>query len=536
MTRHVSPVTSRVTWHPSLCYFIGVTESPAWRQALTILAGTTLLRLAIGAVVPLFPDETYYWDWSRTLMAGYFDHPPMIALFVRAGTAILGDHAIGVRLFSILAGTGAIYAVALTSRELGGDGAAKLAVLLLCCMPLAAVGFVLATPDAPMLCAVSWAIYASVRALNAPEGGDRGAAARWWLVAGLAIGCAMASKYTSILVPASIALACVLHPRLQNKFGERGPYLAVVVASLVLAPVLLWNWRHDWVSFKFQLGHGLGQPQGGVLAALNRELELLGGQVGLLSPILFFYVVRAIKRSFEPTPDGVRLVLGVTASCCLAFFVYSATHRRAEANWPAIAWIPAVILLATEPVGTDRSERWLKRGLLLGGVLSAIVCIHAVHPVIPLRADRDQVAKAYGWELLASVVDRHLDPSMKRPSAGNDLYVAAERYQDASELAYHMKSHPRVYSLNLLGRANQYDLWTTFAEHAGAGSGMILVLDDEKGEPKEIRKLSCCFHIDSGESVALMRGDDFVTRKRLWFLSQWNGEWPQRAQPFPWTE
>jgi hypothetical protein len=93
-----------------------------------------------------------------------------------------------------------------------------------------------------------------------------------------------------------------------------------------------------------------------------------------------------------------------------------------------------------------------------------------------------------------------------------------------------------VYSLNLVGRSNQYDLWVTFNERAGLGAGMILVLDDQKGEPREIRKLSCCFHVDPGESVALMRGDSFVTRKRLWFLSQWNGEWPARAQPFPWTQ
>lgn len=512
-----------------------MTDSRAWRQALLILAGTTLLRLAIGATVPLFPDETYYWDWSRTLMAGYFDHPPVIAVLVRAGTAIFGDHAIGVRFFSILAGTGAIYAVALTSRELAGDGAARLAVLLLSCMPLAAVGLILATPDAPMLCAASWALYAVVRAVS-PDGGRARSTLGWWLAAGLAIGLAMASKYTSVLVPVSIALACVLHPRLQNKFGERGPYLAVVVATLVLVPVLFWNSRHDWVSFKFQLGHGLGEPQGGVLAALNREAELLGGQIGLVSPILFYFVVRAIKRSFEPTPDGTRLVLGVVATCCLLFFVYSATHRRAEANWPAIAWIPAVILLATEPVGSDRSERWLKRGLQLGGVLSAIVCVHAVYPVIPLRADRDQIAKAYGWELLAGVVDRHIDAVQERPAVSHNLYVAAERYQDASELAYHLKSHPRVYSLNLMGRANQYDLWSTFDEVASPGAGMILVLDDENGEPREIRKLACCFHIDPGESVALMRGDSFVARKRLWFLSQWNGEWPLRAQPFPWTQ
>jgi hypothetical protein len=36
--------------------------------------------------------------------------------------------------------------------------------------------------------------------------------------------------------------------------------------------------------------------------------------------------------------------------------------------------------------------------------------------------------------------------------------------------------------------------------------------------------------------VALWRGDSLVARKRLWFLSRWNGEWPLRAQPFPWTQ
>ena len=449
-----------------------MTQSRAWRHALAILAGTTLLRLAVGATVPLFPDETYYWDWSRTLRAGYFDHPPMIAILVRAGTSIFGVHAIGVRFFSILAGTGAIYAVALTSRELAGDGAAKLAVLLLACMPLAAVGLILATPDAPMLCAAAWALYAVVRALTATESDGRrqhGA-----VVAprgrrdrprdGVQVHVRPRSRLDRARLHPPRTLAEQLRrarsvPR-RDRRGARARAGSLVELR-----------RTTGCRSGFSSGTGWRDPQGGVLAALNRELELVGGQIGLVSPILFFFVVRAIKRSFEPTPDGVRLVLGVTALCCLAFFVYSATHRRAEANWPAIAWIPAVILLATEPVGSDRSERWLARGLVLGGVLSAVVCLHAVYPIIPLRADRDQVAKAYGWELLGAVVDRHLEAVQGRPSAGNDLYVAAERYQDASELAYHLKSHPRVYSLNLLGRANQYDLWITFDERAGPGAG-----------------------------------------------------------------
>jgi 4-amino-4-deoxy-L-arabinose transferase-like glycosyltransferase len=515
----------------------GVHDSRAWRQALAILAGTTLLRLIVGAIVPLFPDETYYWDWSRTLMAGYFDHPPMIAVLIRAGTALFGNTAFGVRFFPVLAGTGAAAAITFTARELAGDDSARLATLVFACMPLAAAGFVLATPDAPMLCAAGWTMYAVVRALRTPPGTSGRTLRMWWLVAGVSIGLAMASKFTSVLLPAALVVAFVSHPRLQNEFGKPGPYLAVAVAALVLLPVLWWNARHDWVSFRFQLGHGLGEPKGGALGAVNRELELVGGQIGLVSPILFYFVARAVKRAFEPTPDGVRAVLGVVAASCVAFFVYSATRRSVEANWPAIAWLPAVVLLATEPLQSWRSERWLTRGLMLGGVLSAIIYTHVLFPILPLPAPRDQVAKAFGWQLLADKVQKHREWLTSRASFGaSDLYFAAERYQDASELAFHLQEHPRVFSLNLTGRPNPYDLWGTFPERAARGAALLLVLDDEHDEPRVIRKLTCCFHIDAQESVALVRRDAVSARKRIWLLSAWNGEWPRRDQPFPWTD
>jgi len=306
-----------------------VHDSRAARQALAILAGTTLLRLVVGAIVPLFPDETYYWDWSRTLASGYFDHPPIIALLIRAGTAIFGDTALGVRFFPILAGTGAALGLMQSARVMAGDDAANLATRVFVCLPLATVGLVLATPDAPMLCAAAWTMYAVIRALRP---GDIPRSLDWWVLAGICAGLAMASKYTAVLLPAALALAFVSHPRLQNKFGEPGPWLAVLVASLVMAPVLWWNAAHDWVSFRFQLGHGFGDPKGGALGLVNRELELIAGQIGLVSPILIYFLVRAIKRSMDPTPDGVRLALGVVSACCLVFFLFSATRRSVEPN------------------------------------------------------------------------------------------------------------------------------------------------------------------------------------------------------------
>ncbi len=515
----------------------------AWSQALRILGAALLVRLVLAAIVPLFPDEAYYWEWSRRLAAGYFDHPPVIAWLVRGGTALFGHTPFGVRVLPVLAGGACALGVVRCARATGGDAAARLAAIVFTVMPLAAAGSVLATPDMPMLCAAAWALYAVLRALGLPDNADEDdgrddprRAFRWWLAAGAATGLAMASKYTSVLLPLGVLVACIAHARLQNRFATPGPYAAVLVAAIVIAPVLGWNAVNDWISFRFQLSHGLGAAKGGALGVLNRELELAGGQVGLVSPILFVYVVRAVRNGFRYSEEGFRLVLAATCAVPLAFFVYSATRRSVEANWPALAWIGAVVLLASDLPPSARMRAWLCRGIWLAAALTLVVYVHVVVPILPLPAPRDQVAKAFGWDVVAAAVQRKrtaFQPGRGAP-ANETPFVAAERYQDAAELAFHLPDHPQVYSLNLTGRANQYDLWSQFRDDASLGSTLILLLDDEPDEPRVIRKLACCFaRIDESEGVSLMRAGALVQRKRIWILSGRRDGWPVRDQPFP---
>src|ERR1700745_637030 len=73
----------------------------ARNTALTIVA-LVALRLVAAALAPLTFDEAYYWMWSKSLAFGYYDHPPMVGLGIRAGTLIAGDTEVGVRLVSIL--------------------------------------------------------------------------------------------------------------------------------------------------------------------------------------------------------------------------------------------------------------------------------------------------------------------------------------------------------------------------------------------------------------------------------------------------
>jgi 4-amino-4-deoxy-L-arabinose transferase-like glycosyltransferase len=44
------------------------------------------VAVGCGRLDALTADEAYYWMWSKHLAFGYYDHPPMVALVIRAGT------------------------------------------------------------------------------------------------------------------------------------------------------------------------------------------------------------------------------------------------------------------------------------------------------------------------------------------------------------------------------------------------------------------------------------------------------------------
>src|ERR1700741_5687037 len=88
---------------------------------LTVLA-LVVLRLVAAAWTPLTFDEAYYWTWSKHLAGGYYDHPPMVALVIRAGTMIAGDTEVGVRLVLILLALPMSFAVFRAAAILFGRG------------------------------------------------------------------------------------------------------------------------------------------------------------------------------------------------------------------------------------------------------------------------------------------------------------------------------------------------------------------------------------------------------------------------------
>ncbi len=502
-------------------------SSRAITPAAIIIAGA-VARLIVAATLPVFPDESYYWDWSRHLAFGYFDHPPAIAWLIALGGALLspigaGATSIAVRLVPTLMGVVAALATTAIARRLAGDAAALRAAIVITVLPLAAAGLVIATPDVPVLAMTSLGCYAVVRALEASPRSRE--SLRWWSVAGVFVGLGFVSKYTSILFPAGVFLAVVARRSLRVRLAEPGPYVAVIVATIVFSPVLFWNARHDWISFTYQLQHGLTTSAAfDVVAALKREGDYLGGQAGLASPILFVLMVGAVWRNLRRGSNDIHFALAVVATLAFGLFAYSALKRRVEPNWPAPGYIPAIALLAVTPM-TVPASRWFRRGVVLAVALSAVIYVQGVVPILPIAPRRDPVARAFGWRELAARVDVAMREATARTGARS--WAGGDRYQEASEIAFHSESHAETFAMNISSRRNQYDLWPQFTERAAVGDNLVLALEESDSTHATVVALSPFFReARRGELVSLKRRAGEVGVRRLWTLEGWKGGWP----------
>ncbi len=198
------------------------------------LAAVTLIRLSMAAAIPLAPDETYYWVWSQALAPGYLDHPPMVAVWIKLGTSLVGQTALGVRLLGPLAAALASWMLFDAARVLfpTASAAGAAAVLMLNATLLLGVGTVIMTPDSPLLFFWTATFWAMARVAS----GGRGA---WWLIAGVAGGLALDSKYTALFLWIGIGLWVLLVPAMRPWLKRWQPWAACLIGLGLFAPFWL---------------------------------------------------------------------------------------------------------------------------------------------------------------------------------------------------------------------------------------------------------------------------------------------------------
>jgi len=426
-------------------------DSSAYRQLLAVaalIAAMTALRVIYACVIDLRTDEAYYWTWSKENVLSFLDHPPMIAWFVRFGTAIFGDTNLGVRFAGILAMLVTQLLLADIVRRVTHDFRAVVFAVL---MPEAALyyGLLMAkvSPDIaliPFAVAMLWAL------VRLSESGD----GRWWLAAGVFAGLSLSSKFTVVMLLPAVA-AFMLVPSWRRRWLlSPYPWLAALIAVVLFSPVLIWNAGHDWASFRFQLVRAT--------AAHELSLRTVGDYIGLQFGLVGFILLPVVLSGVTLTAwrgyrrgDAVAILLSTAVIVPFLYFFWKSLTLRVGDTWPMFMW-PAgfaatainIALLPREgfPAWMVRSTiSWAKAAVASGIVFVVAVFLYYVVTPWNFIGRADPIGGEAGYE---QVVDR-AQAELQKTGA---TWIATTDYRTYAMLRWFFNGRVPVIQINERGR------------------------------------------------------------------------------------
>jgi hypothetical protein len=389
---------------------------------LLFYGGWLLAGLLQSFFTELMDDEAYYWVYSRFPDWGYFDHPPMIALLIKAGYTLFQNE-LGVRLGTLLLNTGTLL---LCERLLNNKQpflfytiAASVAVIQL-------MSFV-AVPDTPLIFFTAL-FFLSYRNFTEKES--------WINVIALALAMSalMYSKYHGALV---ILLTLASNPKLLLRPKA---WLAVVLSVGLFAPHLWWQYQHEWPSLRYHLVERNVKPYYQPKHTWNflySQLLLPGPFAGLLliPAALLFRTRTSVEKALKYTLVGFYV-----------FFFFNTFRGRVEANWTGPVLIALLVLGHQALLQRPNWQLWMRRLVLPTLLLVLAARVLLIFDLVPATYLQRNF---HSWKKQAEQVQEQI---------GALPAVWPDSYQDASK--YWFYTGKPALSLNTIrGRSNNFNYW-----------------------------------------------------------------------------
>jgi 4-amino-4-deoxy-L-arabinose transferase-like glycosyltransferase len=426
-------------------------DSIAFRQttaAIILIAAMTALRIVYASLIDLRTDEAYYWTWSKEHVLSFLDHPPMIAWFIRFGTAIFGDTNLGVRFAGILAMLATQLLLADLVRRVTSDVRAVVIAVL---MPEAALyyGLLMAkvAPDTALIPFALAMVWALVRLAESNE-------PRWWLAAGLFAGLALLSKFTAVMLLPAVAAFTLVPDWRRRWLLSPYPWLAALIALLVFSPVLIWNAQHDWASFKFQL----------VRATAAHDIsgrtvgDYIGLQLGLvgfvLLPVVLSGLALTARRGYLAR-EPIAILLSTAVLVPFFYFLWKSVTLRVGDTWPMFMWpigfAAAAINIAMLPregwpAWVIRSTiRWTRVAIASGITFIVLVFLYYVASPWNFIGHADPIGGEAGYQQVVARAEVELQKT-------GASWIATTDYRTYAMLRWFFNGRVPVIQINERGR------------------------------------------------------------------------------------
>ncbi len=472
------------------------------------ISAITIFRLLYAIILPVAPQEAYYWNYSRHPALSYFDHPPIAAYLIKLTTS-LGVSNFSIHLAAIILSVLMSLAIYRLASLLFDEKVGLWSVVAINLTFIYALGGMIITPDAPML--LFWVM--SMIACYQIDC-DRGRI--WWPLLGIFLGAGFASKYTMVFAALGAFLFFISSKQRIKWFASIWPYVAVVFAFIVALPVIYWNYQNDWASFLFQT-----QRRAGEMTEFRPDFffGFIGTVIAIYSivpiPLLFAGIRDSIKRTFQERLSHHALL--VWFSIPLVILLLPAAARFwVKMNWTAPAFIGWYLAGAGYYFRVSKTRKWVR---LWGktSIIFLVLTFILLHIVILLPGLYSGKGDYFsGWESLAAGIDE-IRMDIREP-----YFICGYEYKTASMLAFYLKDHPETLSNNVVGKGGlQYDYWSD--PDTLVGYNAIFVYD-ERVEYKNPEHLADLFDSVSPEEIfTVKKGGKIVTNFHIFKCYGYHG-------------
>jgi hypothetical protein len=339
-----------------------------WLTHPAILLG--VVSLAIHAFAnqhyDVFRDELYFIVCGRHPAWGFVDQPPLVPLVAGFADWAAPGSLLALRAIPALMSALTVAGTVLLARRLGGQAFAQwLAGICALLAPFdLTLGLLLVTdlfqPLAWLGCA--WVL------LDILEKGDQ----RRWLVIGAIAGFALWSKYMILFDLVALALVMPFTP-LRRAFLTPWPYLAGLLAVLIIAPNVIWQWRHDWPFLEIGANGASGKN-----VAMSLPQYLLG-EVVLFGPAAaIVWIAGLLALGFSARWRLYRVFALQYAAFVLIEITLHGKDYYAAALYPPLFAFGATVIEAAV------SRAALRAALVVIIVAVGIVAMPMALPVLPV--------------------------------------------------------------------------------------------------------------------------------------------------------
>ncbi len=495
-------------------------QTPWLKFTLNLLFLGMIIHIVYGFMLGLSVDEAHYAlyglypDWS------YFDHPPMVGWLQIIPAK--GHWPVGLIrlvpellwLLSVLLSmhlTKVIIASFLSSSHYHSLRSAHWwTALLILTTPILHVLAVGLLPDTLLLVLVPCMMLLTISIHNALDQ-RYPRDIQLWISLGVILGLAGLSKYTSLFFALGV-LICLLQWHGLKIFSRPGLWLCLLIAITLITPVLYWNMNHDWISFKYQLGHGAGGEW-----KFRRIGNFLLTQLACYGLLNLLGLTWVFRRYLSPP-------IGLFSFSVIPFLIFAVMSGGGGSlpHWTSPAWIAITPICAIGLANAWFVGRkfWITTMIFLqlslvaiGFFLLASGGLPGVSMKDPL-GQKNPIADLYGWDLAGEKLNQIAIEK-------NIPHIVTQNWTMGSRLAWYTQSK----SVHILDdRRDQFDIW--FGKMPEGEDAVLLQWSQMTYElPIQKNQFSSCDKIDS---MPVKRSDRAISQFDFYVCKDWGQIHPEK--------